>query len=139
MLTEKQRIEILIMLGCGDKIRSQAEVCTVFNEKYPDNQITQSTVSRVFHKFEEHGTVRDLPRSGRPPALTEDKKIDLMLSLTENPHSSVVTLALDDEASCSTVHRFFKSEKLHPYKPILVQELLEDDYDRRLEFCDVKD
>ena len=69
VLLERQRIEVLILLGCGDKIRSQSEVCTLFNARYPDNQISQGTVSKIFHKFDEHGTVKDLPRNGRPRVL----------------------------------------------------------------------
>lgn len=30
-----------------------------------------------------------------------------------------------------------KKEKWHPYKVHLVQELLEDDFDRRVEFCEI--
>ncbi|KAJ8919426.1 hypothetical protein NQ315_016522 [Exocentrus adspersus] len=74
VLSERQRIEILILLGCGDKIRSQAEVCALFNAKYTENQISQG--SEIFHKFEEHGTVHDLPRTGRARTLNEEKKWD---------------------------------------------------------------
>lgn len=136
VLSERHRIEILILLGCGDKIRSQQEVCALFNEKYPDNQINQGTVSKIFHKFEEHGTVRDLPRTGRARALNEDKKLDIALEIVENPHISTVSLARNQDTSRTTVRRFLKNEKYHPYKVCLVQELLEDDYDRRLEFCE---
>ncbi|KAJ8957745.1 hypothetical protein NQ318_017643 [Aromia moschata] len=44
-LTVTQRIEILIFIGCGNKTRTQQEVCNLFNAKYPDNPITQSTVN----------------------------------------------------------------------------------------------
>ncbi|KAJ8911034.1 hypothetical protein NQ315_017400 [Exocentrus adspersus] len=67
-LSERQRIEILILLECGDKIRSQAEVCALFNAKYPANQISQGT---------EHGTVHDLPRTGGARALNEEKKLNI--------------------------------------------------------------
>ncbi|KAJ8914787.1 hypothetical protein NQ315_014529 [Exocentrus adspersus] len=45
VLSERQRIEILILLGCGDKMRSQAELCALFNAKYAENQISQGTYS----------------------------------------------------------------------------------------------
>uniref|UniRef100_V5I868 Transposable element Tc1 transposase n=1 Tax=Anoplophora glabripennis TaxID=217634 RepID=V5I868_ANOGL len=136
VLSERQRIEILILLGCGDKIRSQAEVRDLFNAKYPENQISQGTVSKIFHKFEEHGTVQTLPKTGRARALNEEKKLDIALELVENPHTSTVSLARNHDASRTAIRMFLKQEKYHPYKVCLVQELLEDDYDRRLQFCE---
>lgn len=63
-LSEKQNIEVLVMVGCGDKIRSYNEVCQLLNANYADQRIRPSTIHRIVHKFEE--TVRDLPRSGSP-------------------------------------------------------------------------
>ncbi|GFG40862.1 hypothetical protein Cfor_02480, partial [Coptotermes formosanus] len=56
-LTVTQRIEILILIGCGNMTRTQQEVCDLFNEKYPDRPISQSTVSKVESKFRETGNV----------------------------------------------------------------------------------
>ncbi|KAJ8937891.1 hypothetical protein NQ318_021714 [Aromia moschata] len=50
-LLDTQRIEILILLGCGDKTRTQKQVCEIFNTKYPDRRISQSTDSRIENKF----------------------------------------------------------------------------------------
>lgn len=33
-LTKTQQIEILIILGYNDRMRTQSEVCEIFNEKY---------------------------------------------------------------------------------------------------------
>ncbi|KAJ8919340.1 hypothetical protein NQ315_003924 [Exocentrus adspersus] len=116
VLSERQHIEILILLGCGDKIRSQAEVCAVFNAKCPENHISQGTVSKIFHKFEEHDTVHDLPTTRRVRALNEEKKLDIALELLENPHTSTVSLARNHDAPRTTIQRFLKQEKYHPYK-----------------------
>lgn len=51
-LTEKQRIEILIMRGCGDRQRTQEEVCVLFNMSYPNQEpIVRSTVSKIERNF----------------------------------------------------------------------------------------
>ncbi|KAJ8952513.1 hypothetical protein NQ318_003309 [Aromia moschata] len=52
-ITVTQRIEILIFIGCVNNTRTQQEVCNLFNAKYPDNPITQSTVSKIASKFRE--------------------------------------------------------------------------------------
>lgn len=135
-LTETQRIEILIMIGCGDKTRTQKDVCTLFNNKYPNREtISQSTVSKIEKKFRETGHVRDLPKGSRKP-VPENKKLDVLLAFEENPHTSSRQVALDNDLGHSTILRTLKKEKWHPYKVTLVQELMEDDFDRRVEFCE---
>lgn len=134
-LTETQRLDVLIMIGCGDRIRTQKEVCELFNIKYPDTEISQSAVSKIEKKFRESGHVRDLPRSGRP-SISEDKKLNMILAIEENPHKATQELALDHEVGKSSVKRILKKEKYHPYKIKLIHELNEDDPDRRIEFCE---
>ncbi|KAJ8946464.1 hypothetical protein NQ318_004510 [Aromia moschata] len=91
-----QRIQILVFIGCGNKTRAQQEVCNLFNAKYPDNPITQSTVSKIESKFRETGDVKDLPKSGHPK-ITQDKKIDIVLSMEENPQSTATLVASENE------------------------------------------
>ncbi|KAJ8953821.1 hypothetical protein NQ318_006671 [Aromia moschata] len=77
---------ILIMIGYGDRARTQLEVCRLFNTKYPNREpITQSTGSKIEQKFLEMGHARDRPRTGRPP-VQEDVKLNVLLELQENPH-----------------------------------------------------
>ncbi|KAJ8962527.1 hypothetical protein NQ318_000918 [Aromia moschata] len=120
-LTVTQRIEILIFIGCGNKTRT----------------ITQSTVSKTESKFRETGVVKDLPKSGRPK-ITQDKKIDIVLSMEENPQSASTLVASENEVSQTTVLRILRKENYHPYKFQLVQEFNEDDPDRRLQFFNTK-
>ncbi|KAJ8960127.1 hypothetical protein NQ318_003846 [Aromia moschata] len=38
-----------VLSGCGDKTRTQKKVCEIFNTKYPNRRISQSTASsKVF-------------------------------------------------------------------------------------------
>lgn len=133
-LTEKQRIEILILRGRDNMKRTLNEVCAIFNNKYPDNPITKSTVTKMEQKFEELGTVRDRVR-GRP-VISEDTQLNLLLDLQENPHSSTRVLAANYHISKTSVVKYLKKHRWHPYKLVLVQELNEDDPDRRIQFCE---
>ncbi|KAJ8954560.1 hypothetical protein NQ318_000794 [Aromia moschata] len=123
-------------LRCGNKTRTQQEVCNLFNANYPDNLLTQSTVSKIESKFRETGDVKDLPKSGRPK-ITQDKNIDTVLSMGENPQSTYTLVASENEVSQTTVLRILRKENYHPYKFQLVQELNEHDPDRRLQFCEI--
>lgn len=136
MLSEIERIEILMMFGWGDRRRHLDEVCELFNNTHPERQaITKSTVSKIVKKFHEHGTVKDLPRTGRPK-LDDNIKLDVLLSYNENPHLSTHQVALDLNVCQSSVKKILHKEKYHPYKIRLIHELNEDDYDRRLQFCE---
>lgn len=133
-LTEKQRIEILILRGCGNMKRTLEQVCTSFNNKYPEERIRKSTICKIERKFEEFGNVRDRPR-GRP-GISEDRQLDLLLDLQENPHTVSTALANNHEMSKTSALKYLKKHKWHPYKVVLVHELNEDDPDRRIQFCE---
>lgn len=135
-LSEKQRIEVLMMIGYGDRVRSHQEVCQLFREKYPDQPISQSTVSRIENKFREHGVVKNLPKSGRPVTLNENAQLDVLLEIENNPHATSRSIGLDHDVSHTSVLKLLKITKYHPYKVKLVHELAEDDFDRRQEFCE---
>lgn len=47
-LQETQRTKISHMVGYGGEIRSQQEIrCEIFNTKYPEDRINQTSVSSV--------------------------------------------------------------------------------------------
>ena len=92
-LSEKERIEVLMMTGFGDRVRTQQEVCNLFNASHPDRPpITRSTVSKIKSKFVEHGHVKDLPKE-RPAKVSEDSKLDILLKTHNNPRVFVRTIS----------------------------------------------
>lgn len=136
-LSAKQRIEILMMYGYGDRRRTQREVCDLFNQLYPDTPISQSGISNLIKKFRETGSISNMQRTGRPKSATnEDKVLNVMLSVQETPKVSTREIAENLEMSYKSVHRILRKEKLLPYKQQLIHELNEDDFDRRVEFCE---
>lgn len=138
-LSEKERIEILMILGYGDMRRSQQETCNIFNNLYPNrNPITRSTVSKLVKKFNQNGSVKDLSKSGRrKTASTENKSLDVCVMLEDDPHLSTRQISRELDISQTSVMRILRDNKFHPYKVRLVQELSDDDFDRREEFADI--
>lgn len=136
-LSESERIDILIMVGYGDKLRSHEEACALFNEVHNERApISRSTVSRVVARYQETRSVKDAPRSGRPK-VNNDTKLNALLTLHETPHTTTTEIARQENVSQSFVAKFLKSMRFHPYKVRLIHELTEDDPDRRLQFCEV--
>ncbi|KAJ8970997.1 hypothetical protein NQ317_012110 [Molorchus minor] len=116
---EKERIEILMMVGYRDGRRTATRVCELFNNTHQDRPpIVQC------------GHVRDIPRTGSTK-IGENTQLDFLLTVQENPHVSTRQVAATMDISKSSISRVLLKHKYHPYKAKLVHELSEDDFDRR--------
>ncbi|KAJ8946474.1 hypothetical protein NQ318_004520 [Aromia moschata] len=89
----------------------------------------------LFVNFRERGHVRQLKKNP-PNKLTGDQKLDVMLMLEENPHKSSRQTASTLNISHSSILRVLTESQMHPYKLVLTNELAEDDFDRRILFCE---
>lgn len=138
-LSERERITLLMMRGFGDRTRPLEEVQHLFNDTFPErNPISKSTVFRTIQRFEETGSIQDRPRSGRPQTATnEEKSMDVLQTFVEDPHTSIVSAASQHGISRFSVSKVLKTNNFKGYKMHLVHELCEDDFDRRLEFCEL--
>jgi len=139
-LTERERITLLMMRGYGDRERSFREVRDLFNAEFRQGRqgISVATVLKTCNRFQDTGCVRDRQRSGRPKIATnEDNSIDILQSFVEDPNTSTRKAAQAHDCSYKSVQRVLKNSKFHPYKINLVQELVANDFDCRLEFCDI--
>ena len=61
-------------------------------------------------------------------------QMDIAQAFVENPHLSLRRGSDEREVAPETVRNIFKRINFHPYKVHLVQELNEDDPDRRVNF-----
>ncbi|KAJ8941386.1 hypothetical protein NQ318_011823 [Aromia moschata] len=74
-----------LIIGYGDRTRTQAEVVRLFQEKYPElPPIYQGTVNKIEKQFRERGHVRQLKKNP-PNKLSDDQKLDIF----SNGNSSV--------------------------------------------------
>jgi len=65
ILSEKERIYLLIMKSYGDKERSYQEICDLFNAIFNAREpVSKSIVVRTVQRFIETGSVKDRLRSG---------------------------------------------------------------------------
>lgn len=138
-LSERERISILMMRGWGDQERSLKNVRDVFNRTFRNGAvpISKATVQKTVRRFEETGSVKNRPNVGRPVTATnEEKSLNVLLSFVEDPHETTRSAALQHEIDQKSVLKILKVNKFHPYKIKLVQELNDDDPDRRIEFCE---
>ncbi|KAJ8921281.1 hypothetical protein NQ315_013754 [Exocentrus adspersus] len=120
-LSERERFEILMIVGYGDRIRSHEEACDLFNQEHPE----RAPISRFA-----------VYNGGGRTHVSEETKLNVLLEVQENPHRSTMQIDLNNNIDHSTVVKLLKKEKYHPYKVHLLHELNEDDPDRRLDFCE---
>ncbi|KAJ8955845.1 hypothetical protein NQ318_005390 [Aromia moschata] len=116
----------------GDRTRTQAEVVRLFQEKYPEMPpISQGTVSKIEKQFREGGHVRQL-KTNPPNNLSDAQKLDVMLMLEENPHTSSRQTASALNVSHSSILRVLTENQMHSYKLVPTNELTEDDFNENL-------
>lgn len=66
-LSERERIDISIMMGYEDKLQSHVKACALFNEVHNERaQISRSTQNKFLARYQETRSVKDLSTSGRP-------------------------------------------------------------------------
>lgn len=96
-----------------------------------------STVIRINQRFDETGSVSDLPRSGRPRSARSTACVENVLTtFSQQPSTSLRRSKSVLHTSRSTISRILNEHGFHPYRATLVHGLLEDDLDRRMEFCE---
>lgn len=119
----------------GEAGRNYHLAVRMFNDRFPENPISRSYLRKLLNKLQATGTLKDAPRSGRPP-LSEEKKVEIVAEMVINPTQSTSAVAESCGVSSKSVQRVLKKEKFHPYKMKILHALTEDDPDRRVEFCE---
>ncbi|KAF2878990.1 hypothetical protein ILUMI_27172 [Ignelater luminosus] len=125
-LSEEDRIEILIMIGFGDRKISYQAACNFFNQHHPETEspVTRSTAYKTYVRWFERRTVKSSENRGRPKSVTTfDKSLAVIQNIIEEPHSSTNRLSLNHDISASSVRKILKKENATPYKLQLHQEL----------------
>ena len=94
-------------------------------------------VLELVAKFRETGSVANKKRNIENPIRNEATEVGVLGQVIVDPTLSTRKLQTSCGVSRRTIQRILKAHNFHPYKIHLVQELNEDDFDKRLEFCEV--
>lgn len=133
MLTKEQKIEIILIHGESRTNRTTAEI---FNERYPDNEISHTTVGRIFNKFKETGSVENCFKRQHEKWKTGDNvEENVLLAVVEQPRTSIRKVSEQIGVSGTSVRRILKRNKFRPFKPRFIHTLKARDFDARFDFC----
>lgn len=133
----EERVEIITLFFKNDDCAHRT--ANLFNERHPNRNINRKYILELVAKFRETGSVANKKRDfqGEFPLRNEANEIEVLGQIAADPTLSTRRLATVSNIKRSTIQRILKRHKFHPYKIHLVQQLNEDDFDRRLEFCEV--
>lgn len=131
-LSTELRTEICL-LHSQHSVRRTAEI---FNQNHPERPVPVAiaTVSKIWRKFKETGSVHDRKRSGRPP-VPDETSIAILAKIAYDPHLNVRSLGREAGISFRSVWKILKKNKFHPYKMKILHKLEPGDYQSRLDFC----
>ena len=104
------------------------------SEKEPESQLR-----KLVAKFERTGSVaNDVSNYGRlRSAKTEESITTIKNTITEFPTTSQRRLSAKTNIPESTIQRILKKDlHLKPFIPGLIHQLIEDDFDRQVQFCE---
>lgn len=133
--TTAERIEIVrLYFRNNDCARATARV---FNEMHPDKFVGHQYVLKLMQKFMETGSVANKKHQPERRIINEPVEIAVLGHVAMDNNQSLNKLSRASGVSTSSIWRIKKKHKFHPYKIKLLQELNEDDNDRRLQFCEV--
>jgi hypothetical protein len=118
--------------------KNSARVLVMFAEKFRDTPVpTRQAIYNLNQRFQLHGSVHDLSRSGRPrTSLTEENLITVVQALVQSPKKSIRKTYTEFIIPPTSVYRIVKALKLKARRPRLLQMLRDDDFDRRVEFSE---
>ncbi|XP_050299175.1 uncharacterized protein LOC126738047 isoform X3 [Anthonomus grandis grandis] len=113
--TLRQRIEMIFIYG--EQGRCARRTAEVFNNRNPNCNVSHRYILDVVAKFNETGSVGNKKRASRR-VLNEDAQVEILGTFVAEPTNSLRTVARLTGMSHET-------------------ELHEDDFDRRIEFCEI--
>ena len=97
-----------------------------------------TTITTVNQRFNETGSVANLPRTGRPATvLIEEELEEIQHMVDSNPRLSIQQDSAQAGISKSRYHSALQKLQLKFYHPTLIVDLKEDDFDRRSQFCEM--
>lgn len=130
-----ERVDIISLYFMNNKCANRT--AQLFNEQHQDRHVRRKYVLELVKKFQETGNVANKKREIEKPIVNEASEVAVLGQVHLDPTLSTRQLASVSGINRTSIQTILKKNKFHPYKIHLVQELHEDDYDRRLQFCEI--
>ena len=137
MYTIHEKIHLYNWYCSGSSLR---QVRALFSVEYPDRPIPSiSTISRIVKKFQETGCIHNdhHPVRRGPYKVDENKQIDIVAAVVNNKRMTSRLFATENGVSQCSVLKVLHKEKFKSFKFQNHQELVNNDPERRTDFCEL--
>ncbi|KOC63585.1 hypothetical protein WH47_03087 [Habropoda laboriosa] len=127
-----------MVLIYGECHRIMREAVRVYGKRFPDrnNRPSLSVFTNIIKKFQETGTVDNKTRNLAKRATDDGNSINIVAAVIRDPHVSTRQLERKSGISRRSILRILHINKFHPFHISLHQQLTENDYTKRLQFCE---
>jgi hypothetical protein len=119
------------------RLEYPVNVQRLWSREMNNNPPDQKTIRSLMNKFKQTGSVLSIDPPGRPVSVTDETTEEEVSSIFEKePQTSIRRMSFQLGISRSSIQRVYKSLGYKSYIPRLIHELNEDDFDRRVEYCE---
>lgn len=133
--TRSEIVDIILILGeCRGNYRAAARL---YQNRYPNrNHHPNHTVIARIIRRERHGPRRSRQRRRTITIDVNDPRVLVVLAMVDvNPQVSTRDIQVQSGIPRETVRRILQVHRFHPYHITLTQQLMPNDFQRRLQFC----
>ena len=133
--SKEELVDMVFILGASDKNCLLAT--RLYNQAFPERrQPRKEAFEKLLDRFIPTGKVEYEKHERSKIVNTEENQLTVLLKLEEDPHTSQRIISNETDVGRKTVQNIIQSNKMHPYHVQLMQELNNDDYERRVRFCE---
>lgn len=128
-------VDMTFVLGESDRNCFLAN--RIYKQRYPERRIPDvRSFQNLLDRFVETGNVEYKKKNERiKRVVNEENEFSVVLATVENPHISQREVSSLAGISRRSVGRILKTNKFHAYHIQMHQELSDDDFQKRLQFC----
>lgn len=132
-LSTDERVQIV---SWNAEFANIQEVIRQWKKTFISQPPHKDTIRNVVKRFKETGSVHDRPRSGRSRSVVTEAAIEnVRKKLEETSNLSIRVGALELGMSTGSYQRAVVEAGFRRFRPCKVQELSDEDFTRRKEFC----
>lgn len=134
--TSAEAFDMLMVLG--ESFQNFTAAAALYSERFPErHHFSRKAFRTLADRVRETGSVYADHNKGKQITrpVRNEVSADVIAAVQQNPHDSTRRISADSGLSQTTVWRILHDHKMHPYKISLHQELSEDDYLHRINFC----
>lgn len=131
---KEELVDMIFVLGESERNCLLAN--RIYHQRYPERRLPKvDSFQKLLDRFVETGNVQYEKRERIKNVVNEENELSVVLATTEDPHISQRKVCSLVGISRRSVGRILKKNKFHAYHIQMHQELSDDDFLKRLQFC----